>query len=312
MRWRSISLACVIFPFLAGCAGVQVAEYRASRPEGLPDRVELQNVPFYPQAQYQCGPAALAMALTDAGVFRTPSDLTEQVFLPRRDGSLQPEMLAATRRAGLLAYTLAPEPGALLRELAAKHPVVALLNLRYDFFPQWHYMVLIGYDLTSEEMVLRSGVNGRMVMKLDDFDRSWAKAQRWAFVALPPDQVPATANESAYVDAAIALERVAPESARVAYATALARWPDNLIARMGLGNAAYRQHQQAIAEMEYRRAAADHPDAADAWNNLAQVLHEQERNPEAMEAADRAVAIGGPRQTIYESTREAIKAAIAH
>lgn len=274
--------------------------------------MELQDVPFYSQEQYQCGPAALAMVLTYAGVPRTPFDLTDQVYLPQRNGSLQPEMLAATRRAGLLAYTLDPEPDALLHELAAGHPVVVLLNLRFDLFPQWHYAVLIGYDLTSREVFLRSGVDRRLVMKLDDFDRSWSKAKRWAFVALTPNQIPATANETTYVEAAIALERVSPESAQVAYATALARWPVNLIARMGLGNAAYRRHELMTAEQEYRRAIIDHPGAADAWNNLAQVLHEQEHNLAALEAVERAVAIGGPRQAIYESTRTAIKAEMLH
>lgn len=248
------------------------------------------------------------MALTYAGVPRTLEELTEQVYLPQRKGSLQPEMLAATRRAGLLAYVLAPEPDALLRELAARRPVVVLLNLRFDFFPEWHYAVVTGHDLNDREVFLHSGADERTVMDLDDFDRAWAKAQRWAFVAVSPDQLPATASEAAYIDAAAALERVSPESARVAYMTALTRWPMNLIARVALGNEAYHRHDLATAEMHYRRATVDHPDAADAWNNLAQVLYEQGRNQTALEAVERAVVLGGPRKAKYESTRASIKA----
>ena len=298
---------CVALLCLAGCAGFPVADYPASRSGDIPGRVELRDVPFYAQAQYQCGPAALAMALTYAGVPRIPADLTEQVFIPGREGSLQAEMLAATRRAGLLAYTLSPASDMLLQELAAGHPVVVLLNLRFDLFPQWHYAVAIGYDLANAEIVLRSGAEARLVMKLDEFDRAWAKAERWAFVALPPDRMPASAIEPAYVQAAIQLERLAPKSARVAYATALAKWPANLIARMGQGNAAYREHELVAAEAEYRRATVDHPEAADAWNNLAQVLHERKDDVAALAAAERAVAIGGQRKAIYESTHAAIK-----
>ena len=76
---------------------------------------------------------------------------------------------------------------------------------------------------------------------------------------------------------------------------------------MGLGNVAYRLHDLAGAEMEYGRAAKDHPDAADAWNNLAQVLHELGRNQAALVAAKRAVAIGGARMSIYESTLDEIR-----
>lgn len=310
MTLRTRILICAVLLCTAGCAGVPVAD-NSSRREGLPDRVELQDTPFYPQEQYQCGPAALAIVLTNAGVPRTPSDLTDQVYLPRREGSLQAEMLTATRRAGLLAYTLAPEPDALLQELAAGHPVVVLLNLRFEFFPRWHYAVLVGYDLQGKEMVLRSGTDRRLVMKQDDFDRAWARAGRWAFVALPPDQMPAAAGEAAYVDAAAALERVSPESAQLAYAAALTKWPMNLFARMGLGNQAYRRRDLATAEREYRQATVDHPDAADTWNNLAQVLHEQGRDQVALETVERATAIGGQRQAIYASTRAAIETALA-
>lgn len=283
------------------------ANYHTDLAAGRPDRVELTNVPFYPQEEYQCGPAALAMVLTYAGVSRTPEEMTGLVYLPKRKGSLPPDMLAAARRVGLLTYPLDTEPASVLKELAAGHPVVLLLNLRFDFLPKWHYAVLIGYDLTRKEVVLRSGTDRRLTMTLHDFDHSWTKSGRWAFVVVPPDQIPASATEPDYVDAVIAFDRVSPQSARVAYASALARWPGNLIARIGLGNAAYGQHDLITAESEYRRATLDHPDSGDAWNNLAQVLHELGNDPAALEAADRAVAIGGPRLAIYQATRGSIK-----
>jgi len=62
--------------------------------------------------------------------------------------------------------------------------------------------------------------------------QSWDRAKQWAFVALPPDQLPATASAAEFVQAAITLERVAPEQAAQAYRTALQRWPQNLEARL--------------------------------------------------------------------------------
>lgn len=307
--WQRASyLTFGVLLFLAGCGTIPKTNYHLDPANGRPDRVELASVPFYSQEQYQCGPAALAMVLTYAGVPRTPADMTELVYLPARKGSLQPDMLAATRRVGLLPYTLKAEPDAVLQELAAGHPVVVLLNLRFDILPEWHYAVLNGYDLTSKEIILRSGTEKRAIMTLHDFDHAWAKSGRWAFVALPPDQMPASAKEADYVDAVIALERVSPRSAQVAYAGALATWPGNLIARIGLGNVVYGQHDLIAAESEYRRATIDHPDSGDAWNNLAQVLHELGNNPAALTAADRAIAIGGQRLDIYRATRESINA----
>jgi len=297
----------VLLSCLAGCATLSRPEYGTGLLPPVPERAELVDVPFHPQDQYQCGPAALATVLASVGVARSPEQLENEVYLPQRQGSLQPEMLGAARRAGVLPYRLEALPNALLREVAAGHPVVVLQNLRLEFLPQWHYAVVVGYDLTEGSIVLRSGRERRLVMRIEDFDRSWVKAERWAFVALPPDRLPATAREADFVAAAAALERVSPANARRAYQTALTAWPRNLFARIAMGNVAYHLGELDAAQAEYRQATADHPDAADAWNNLAQVLYEIGKPQEARDAAMRAVAIGGPRLEIYESTLATIR-----
>ncbi|WP_346287492.1 PA2778 family cysteine peptidase [Zoogloea sp.] len=298
---------------LSGCASLDgpSPDYRAGASGQPPSRVELSGVPFHPQDAYQCGPAALAMVFGSAGVERTPGQLGQQVYLPLRRGSLQVELLAATRRAGLVPYRLAPRAGALLEELAAGNPVLVLQNLRFDAFPQWHYAVVVGYDLAEGRVILRSGSERRLVMPIADFDRSWAKGGRWAFVALPPERLPASATEADYVSAVADLERVSPAAAGRAYGTALRAWPTNLFAHMALGNAAYRRHEPEVALEHYRQALREHPDAADAWNNLAQVLHETGKHREALQAAERAVAAGGPRQDTYAATLMTIRAAAA-
>jgi hypothetical protein len=287
---------------LAGCATPQVSALLAQPPAGLPPRVELAAVPFYPQEDYQCGPAALATSLAHAGVAVSPEDLVPQVYLPARKGSLQAEMLAAARRQGLAAYQLAPRLEDLLKEVAEGTPVIVLQDLGFSFRPVWHYAVVVGYDLSSEELVLRSGTTNRLTMPFGSFERSWAGGQHWAMLTLPPSRLPATATEDRYVASAAALERVAPAAARRAYATALERWPDDLVARLGLGNAAYAQRDLGAAEAAYREATRRHPQSADAWNNLAQALFELTRRDEALAAARRAVEIGGPRLAQYQAT----------
>jgi tetratricopeptide (TPR) repeat protein len=302
--------AAVLSLYLAGCATVPPPEYGTRLPQRLPERVDLVEVPFHPQDRYQCGPAALATVLGSAGVERTPQQLEDEVYLPRLHGSLQPEMLGAARRAGVLPYRLEAQPNDLLREVAAGNPVVVLQNLRLDILPQWHYAVVVGYDLTEASIALRSGRERRLVMRIEDFDRSWARAGRWAFVALPPDRLPATAREADFVAAAADLERVSPANARRAYQTALGAWPQNLFARIALGNVAYRMRQLDVAQAEYRQATVDNPNAADAWNNLAQVLYETGKLREARDAAKRAVDIGGPRMELYASTLATIEAKV--
>jgi hypothetical protein len=301
-------LLCAVLPGLTGCATPQVAALLARPTETLPQRVELARVPFYPQEEYQCGPAALAMVLTYSGSATTPEALVPQVYLPGREGSLQTEMLAAARRNGRVAYRLAPRLEDVLREASDGTPVIVLQNLALGFAPLWHYAVVVGYDLPREEIVLRSGTTSRAVMTLTTFERTWARGEHWAMLALAPERLPATADENRYVVAVAALERVAPGAARRAYTTAIERWPGNLAARIGLGNTAYTLRDLPGAEAAYREAIRLHPQAADAWNNLAQTLFELRQHNEALAAAQRAVDIGGPRIDQYRATLQAIAA----
>src|SRR5262249_30752487 len=125
---------------LSGCISLpQTGELSGHAPPGLPPRVDLENVPFFAQNDFMCGPAALAMVINAAGRQVTMESLEPQVYLPGRKGSLQAEMLGATRRAGLVAYTLDPKMDALMRELAAGHPAVVLLDLSFRIAPIWHY-----------------------------------------------------------------------------------------------------------------------------------------------------------------------------
>lgn len=286
---------------LTGCATPQVATLDERWPHDLAARVELGNVPFYPQEDYECGPAALAMVAGAAGVQVQPDALVEQVYLPGRKGSLQLEMLAASRRQGLLAYPLSPRVEAVMREVAAGHPVLVFQNLAFSFYPVWHYAVVIGFDRERNVLVLHSGRTERMEMSLFTFERTWARADYWSMVALPAGQLPATAEPETYAVAAAALERVHPRAAQAAYAVALRLWPDDRASLPGAGNTAYALGQHPAATQAYRAAVRRHPDFAEAWNNLAQVLLEQGQRRAASQAIARAVALGGARLPQYQA-----------
>lgn len=295
---------------LSGCVIVlpQSSALRSSPPPGLPPSVELKAVPFYAQDEYECGPAALAMALGAAGVGATLDELVNEVYLPGRKGSLQVEMLAAARRHGLVAYELAPKLSDVLREIADGTPVIALENYGFRIYPIWHYAVLIGFDLKKPELIRRSGMKERQTMPFGVFEYIWKDDGHWAMVAVPPDRIPATATETGYANAVIALERTGQlAAARTGYESLLKRWPGNLAAEMGRGNIAYAQHDLAAAESAFRKAVVDHPDSAAALNNLAQVLAERGLLEEALATAERAVALGGPLLSATQATLDEIR-----
>ena len=294
--------------FLSGCAGWHTDRIRAT-PDAFPDPVELTAVPFFPQEEYQCGPAALATVLSATGVPVTPAELAPQVYLPERRGSLQLELIGAARRHGRLPYVLRPQLESLLAEVASGNPVIVMQNLSLSWYPVWHYAVVVGFDVPGDRVLLRSGRDERRVLPFKLFERTWRRADYWAMVALPPDRLPFTAEEIPYVQAVTPLERLSrwPETA-AAYATALQRWPKSLPARMGLGNSRYALGDLRGAEEAFRRATLDHPDAAAAFNNLAQVLADLDRLPEARAAARHAVELDGPQCETFRDTLKQIEA----
>ena len=290
-----------------GCAAVSIKNWHQNAAH-LPAQLELNAVPFYPQEKYQCGPASLAMALGWSGLQITPDALTPQVYTPSLKGSLQPAIVAAARREGRIAYEIAGAD-ALLREIAAGHPVIVLQNLGLSWIPVWHYAVVIGYDLSAEVIILHSGITNRRITPLRTFENTWNRSKYWGLVVLPPNRLPATAEESAYVKAVVGLEKARQWTAAiVGYKTALIRWPQSLPAHIGLSNSYYALGDLKSAEEVLGKTTKRFPEEGIAFNNLAQVLWEQGKKQEALEAARHAVKLGGPLVEQYQRTLDEIQA----
>jgi tetratricopeptide (TPR) repeat protein len=294
---------------VAGCASwVPQTRELAGRGvlPGLPEKVELAAVPFFPQLEYQCGPAALATVLANAGVKTSPEELAPHVYIPERKGSLQVEMLAAARRHGMVSYALAPRFEDVLREVAAGTPVIVLQNLGL-FGAGWHYAVAIGYDYPRGTLVLRSGTQEREVMPFAAHEVVWMRSGYWAMVAVPPERIPVTAEEKSWLSAVAAFERTADaRRSRSAYTAFLERWPESVNARIGLANTHYALGELAKAEAVLREAARRDPQSVVILNNLAQTLSDLGRHEEALPVIEKAAAAGGPFAGAVQKTRETI------
>ena len=148
-------LVLLLAGLVGGCASSRISIDDAD----LPSAAELTEVPFYPQEAYQCGPAALATMLAQRGVPADPDVLVDQVYIPGRRGSLQVEMVAAARAAGLLVYPLRSRLEDVLAEVAAGNPVLVLQNL-------WETPASFA-TLTSDEEPLHPSVLAEPEMALN-------------------------------------------------------------------------------------------------------------------------------------------------
>ena len=293
---------------LTGCAAPRAGPPREARvaADGLPDPVRLPDVPFVAQPDWQCGPAALAIAMAAAGRPVPVEAIARDAFTPGLQGTLQPEMLAAARRRGFLATELPPSLDALRAELAAGRPVIVLQNLGLGWWPRWHYAVAVGIDRELGEVVLHSGDTPSMSMPLATFEHTWSRSGRWAMSVTPPDRLPASADETAVLRAVVALDRVDAAAASAAWEAVVARWPRSRVGQFGRANRLLADGDAQRAVGGFVAALAIDPAFADAWNNLARALQAAGRTEAATLAADRAVALGGPRLDTYLDTRAAL------
>lgn len=275
---------------LAGCASRQPVITRLV-PQAT-TAVELSDTAFFPQRDYHCGPAALATVLDASGISLPPEVLASRVYLPARQGSLQADLVGATRRAARIPYTIDPDLRALHAELDAGRPVLVLQNLGIGWLPVWHYAVVIGLDPNSDRVVLRSGTVRRHVVAADEFLRTWRLADDWALIVLRPGELPAEVDPDRYLKAVARGERyLRPTDRAAAYRAALKRWPDNPVARFGLAYALHRAGDLAGAESAYRALIESYPGHAVAYNNLADVLRMRGCYRGARKAAEQALGI---------------------
>ncbi|MDH3659505.1 MAG: PA2778 family cysteine peptidase, partial [Alphaproteobacteria bacterium] len=263
----------------------------------------LAAVPFHPQTERDdCGPAALAMMLGWSGIDTDPVTLAPAVYTPGREGTLQSDIIQASRRAGRLALPVRTLQD-LLAELDAGNPVLVLQNLGLARWPIWHYAVAMGYDLEEATLFLHSGRTEHLVTSFSDFLSSWRTSGQWALTITRPSQLSASLRQTDGLDAANGLEQAGRnEAAAMAYAAFLERWPDSLPALMGFGNARYAAGDVEMASKTFRHAVALHPKAAEAWNNLAVSLGDQGRHEEALLAVKEAVRLGGPNKPVALKT----------
>ena len=265
-------------------------------------QLELHNLPLILQEPDFCGPAALAMALQQSGVTATQEELAQKVFLPGRKGTLQTEMLAGPRHVGLIAYELDGQLTTLLKTTEQGRSPIVLLNLGLSWAPQWHYALVMGYDLERGDIILRSGAQARQLMPLRTFEYTWARSQHWSMVVTTPDSLPNEVGAIHAEQAALGFEQInAPEQSRLVWRNLIQRWPDRLLPQMAMGNTYMNSHQWADAARIFE-AASQQFNSAIAWNNLAQAQLQQGLKNQALDSAQRGLQLARTKEPRWVDT----------
>ena len=306
MTFRKV-LAVLLAGLLTACSAPQTRQLDSQAQQAQVPQKHLLAVPYFPQSPYQCGPAALASALNYRGVAVSPQQLIDRVFIPGRNGSLPLEMTAAVRGAALLPYPVAHHIVALLAEIEDGNPILVQQNLGFDWWPQWHYAIVVGFDLDTRDFILHSGTHKNYRLTFSTFERTWSRADYWGLVILKPGQVPAGASELIYLRAVhdMELANTGVDPAPM-YQAAHQRWPSSPLPLLSYANSDYRRGNTDRAMKSLRQLLRDHPTNSQAWNNLAYVARDSQCYQLAVVAARTAYKLA-PQSSAISATMNEMK-----
>jgi hypothetical protein len=206
--FRSLVLATVCFAALSGCAGNVSPQIQR-----LPERVELNSVPFFRGEMYQGAPQSLAALLTLQGTVITPGLLENPLHLPGGEAALQQNMQTLAREYGLVVYPLDNKLSALLEQVAAGYPVLVRFVDGSAFWAEPRYGILAGYNRQKQTVLLRSGMNRRQLMSFSAFESAFQSAGGWAVLAQRPTELPASVDSQRWLKAAAELAGAGQEQA---------------------------------------------------------------------------------------------------
>jgi hypothetical protein len=216
-RRRSLCIGALMVA-LAGCASPLPPEMTR-----LPDRVQLNSVPFFRGNAYQSGPGTLASMLANHQVQITPGLLDKPLQLPGAEERLEQNMPKVAREYGFVVYPLDHDLTALLLQVSAGYPVM----VRYTDGSAWwkspRYATLIGYDRLKQTVLLNAGMSRRASMSFSDFSEAWKEAGSWAVLIQGPRQLPADVDAQRWRQAANELSEAGQEQAAGEAVKTLAR-----------------------------------------------------------------------------------------
>jgi ABC-type bacteriocin/lantibiotic exporter with double-glycine peptidase domain len=176
---RAAALLLLALSF-AGCAGSLPAAFVP--PVGA---ARLANVPFFPQLDYQCGPASLAGVLNYYGKRITPEEIARAIFRENIRGTVTLDMVLYAREQGLLARWFSGSVGEIVAAINNGSPLIVMVDYGFSVVSRNHYMVVVGYD--PKGIVANSGASRETHISWSDFLPVWERAKRWTLNIEPKD-----------------------------------------------------------------------------------------------------------------------------
>jgi predicted double-glycine peptidase len=154
--------------FLLSCSGVSVQ---------IEKTVLINKVPFYPQEDYQCGPASLAGVMNYWGSDIRPEDIAKDIYSASARGTLDIDMFIYANKKGFQSEQYAGRWEDLKEKIDGGYPLVVLVDYGFFAYQANHFMVVVGYNEAG--VTVNSGKTEHAFIEKEKFLRSWGKTNYW-------------------------------------------------------------------------------------------------------------------------------------
>ena len=173
---RYLYICCILFAFASGCT--TVSPVPGGQKEN--DTHIIRNMPFYPQEDFQCGPASLAAVLNYWGISVTPEQVAQDVYSNSAKGTLNIDMLLYARSRGLAASQYSGTLDDLREKIDSGRPLIVLVDYGFSIVQVNHFMVVVGYS--ERGVIANSGRDEMKFIPVEDFLNTWEKTRFWTLL----------------------------------------------------------------------------------------------------------------------------------
>jgi ABC-type bacteriocin/lantibiotic exporter with double-glycine peptidase domain len=144
--------------------------------ETLPYRL-IENVPFFTQSDFQCGPSSLAGVLNYYGKNISPSKIAERIFKEKVRGTLSIDLALFARDQGLVAEWYTGDMRDLRKNIDRNRPLIAMVDLGWGPVQKPHYLVVVGYG--PKGVIVNSGAHQHKLVAWNRFQNQWNRSYLW-------------------------------------------------------------------------------------------------------------------------------------